>query len=717
MNDFDKELAARKKAGLPPYHSIDQSDVGFRFTEPVHPNPGLTAFIAGDFSAMEDAWHDKDDVKGCCTIRPIEPQPLEELPTVETIFDTPSGYLAWLACDGNYFAQFGAKLLASIEGPSHVHLMDADPDYAKEVIAYLGRPIGLTVEQPKAAIPYYHAIRFCRFAQMLKARHEPVVLLDVNTIANRPISDLPEVPVGMRIRPARIEPWQQCDASVVIGTREGQAYFDAVADYIFYFWKQKKLRQSIDQTALYFVWKRLSTQVHALNEREVDYEFKSDGIIWRNDSKAKWAGSDPNREKFDKKFAAIKIPSATAAAQVKREQTLEKIAYLSCELTSRDLESRILIAKHLHDQNIPVVIGPVWNIFGNLGRIRRGAILFATSNDVQAKVMQKASNTGNFVVASDSEGLPLVDPRQNVSDIAVSVCDQFLVDSQAHKDIFVETYGGNKFRVTGSPRLECLVGSDIKPEAGPTYVLFNTGFGIINSVWGDANEALQVMKRAMEISKEHAELLIEVETLTFKMMVPLIKWLAPQMRVVIRPHPSENADKWVNLSPHVEVVKKSAPYPWIKGAEVVVHGNSTTGLEAAALGTPALNLNPHQPWGSKFVIKNYNYTAHTIEQAQEALAAFLTSKSGPIADHASGQIDLGLRGAENTAAYLAEVLKEAKPMTGKFMWTHFPRTEKQRDKFSATLGDVQKILDRFNLSQSIQKLEDSTFCMWPTSPK
>lgn len=717
MTDFDQEIAARQIAGLPPYHSVDQTDIGYRFADPVHSDAGLTAFMSGDYTAMEDAWQSEDDVKICCTIKPIGPQPLEELPTVETIYDTPPGHLALLACDGNYFAQFGAKLLASSDGPSHVHLMDADPDYAKGVIAYLGRPVGLTLEQPKAANSYYHAIRFCRFAQMLKSRHDPITLLNVDALTNRPVSDLPTVPVGMRLRPARMEPWQQCDASVVVGTQEGQAYFDAVADYIFYFWKQKKLRSRIDQAALYFAWQRLGAHIHTFNEQEVSYSSQTNSIIWCKSDEAKWAGSDPDRERFDKKFAAIKVPSPTVVAHAKRKQSVEKIAYLSCELTSRDLESRVLIAKHLHDRGIPVVIGPVWNIFGNLGRSRPGAILFSTSNDVQAKVMQKAANTGNFVIASDSEGLPLVDPRPNVSGIAASICDQFLVDSQAHKDIFVKAYGSDKFQVTGSPRLECLLGSEIKPEGGPPYVLFNTGFGIINSVWGDADEALQIMKRAMEISKEHAKLLIEVENLTLKMMVPLIKWLAPQIRVVIRPHPSENADKWSEVSPDLEVVKQSAPYPWIKGAQVVVHGNSTTGLEATALGTPALNLNPHQAWGAKFVIKNYNYTAHTIEQAQQALTAFLANSSGPISDSNSNQIDLGVKGAENTAAYITKVLKEAKPMSGKFMWTHFPRTDKQREKFSATLGDVQKILQRFNLSQSVQKLEDSTFCMWPTQPK
>jgi hypothetical protein len=303
----DLEQAERAKAGLPADYSVDQDDIGFRFVRPSTPDQGATAYLAGDYAGMEAAWQNFDDIRGSSTFQPIEPQPLDELPPVETVFETPPGFLAWIACDGHYFEKLGAKSLASHQGPAHVHLMDADPAYAKEVISYLNRPIGLTVEHPGADPRYYHSVRFCRFAQMMQTRTDPMVMLDADSLANRPITNLPRAPIAMRLSPGRVEPWNQCIATVVVGTPEALPYFSGVADYIFHYWRHNKLQWHIDQMALFSVWKRLGVPIRALNNTEVDYDFQDNGIVWCNSGPEKWQPGETTR--FSAKMDQIEIPS------------------------------------------------------------------------------------------------------------------------------------------------------------------------------------------------------------------------------------------------------------------------------------------------------------------------------------------------------------------------------------------------------------------------
>ncbi|MEQ9568273.1 MAG: hypothetical protein RLN85_21100, partial [Pseudomonadales bacterium] len=139
-------------------------------------------------------------------------------------------------------------------------------------------------------------------------------------------------------------------------------------------------------------------------------------------------------------------------------------------------------------------------------------------------------------------------------------------------------------------RLEALEAIDIQPASTSPYILINTGSGVINSIRGNPQEAVQMLRRAVDVSEEEAWMRVKAGQAAFDLMVPLIRWLAPSHRVVVRPHPAERADTWRQAVPEAEIVEGSAPLPWIKGARVVIHNNSTTGLEAAAMGVPALNL-------------------------------------------------------------------------------------------------------------------------------
>jgi surface carbohydrate biosynthesis protein len=397
--------------------------------------------------------------------------------------------------------------------------------------------------------------------------------------------------------------------------------------------------------------------------------------------------------------------------------TLERVAYLTCELKSRDLDTRLFIASHLCRMGIPVVVGQFWGINGNIGKGKCGCYLFATANGIQAEAMARAVDAGSVVVATDSEALPLADPLISVSAEAVEICEKFLADTDTQKDLLAKKFGTAKFITTGSPRLDLLSSMDIQEQAGPPYVLFNTGFGKINSVWGSAETVFRATANAMEVDSDLALLNIKAEQAAAAILFPLIKWLAPQIRVVVRPHPSENAETWRQEFPDIEVVEGSYSPPWIKGAKIVIHTNSTTGLEATALGVPALNIDPIPAWGDRYTVKLHNHTVQTLDQAQAILSDFLRTGKGPVVQNADNLRDLKSGGAKATAKQIAIQLKDAPPLSGTFSWHPADRTDLQRSKFTASLQEAQTRLTRFGFQGHIYKLDDSTFFISPATAK
>jgi len=358
------------------------------------------------------------------------------------------------------------------------------------------------------------------------------------------------------------------------------------------------------------------------------------------------------------------------------------------------------------------VLGHFWGINGNTGKSIPGCQLFATANDVQAEAMQKAITAGHYVIASDSEGLPLANPLPNISSSAISLCDKFLVDSQAHKEILTKQFGEEKFILTGSPRLEYLANIESQVVDGKPYVLFNTGLGVINSFRGSPQEQLKAMSGAMEVTQSEADLMIKTESAVLEILSPLIRWLAPQKRVVIRPHPTENAQAWRDAFPTIEVIEGSSPHTWINSAQLMIHANSTTGIEAATLGIPSLNLNPIEQWGQKFVIKDYSYTVKTLKEAQKAISLFLNEQAGPIADYNRITKNLDRDGAAKTAWHIADCLKPAKRLKGPFQWSPVDRGEVHRSKFLVTQGEVNERLKHLHFSGDLKQLDDSTFLIW-----
>lgn len=398
---------------------------------------------------------------------------------------------------------------------------------------------------------------------------------------------------------------------------------------------------------------------------------------------------------------------------------MNRVAYLNCELKHRDLASRVLIAAHLLKRGIPVVVGQVWALVANgrAGRNLPGAYLFTTANKIQAKGMSWVKNTGHTVVASDEETLPQVDPLLFVTNEAVSVCDRLLIDTPAHESALRDAYPNSihKFVVTGPVRFETLRTIKIEKVLSDPYVLLNSGLGFINSVHGHSDRAVEMLNRGTDAPEGEAKLRLRFEEEAAKLMVTLVRWLARDHRVVVRPHPSERADTWRDAVPEAEVLEDAPPLPWIKGARIVIHCSSTTGLEAVALGVPALNLDPVHEWGKRHIISEINCTVTNLEDAQQALEPFLANGSGPIAEKMKTDLNFSTNGAENTAKVISETLAGADPLSGPFPWAMMERMPVDQKKFTVTKEEIIALMDGMDMRCAVHQLDDSVFLFVPSA--
>ncbi len=172
----------------------------------------------------------------------------------------------------------------------------------------------------------------------------------------------------------------------------------------------------------------------------------------------------------------------------------------------------------------------------------------------------------------------------------------------------------DRIRVTGSvqfdicsPRFEWItrpVVKEIERRAGP-YILVCTRFGSLAHAYGIHHFFRQKFDPELSISSIDKKKLEDMwftkwrqDAHDFAEFVFLIKELAraySKYKIILRPHPSETEmfyQKAFSQINNIEVTREGNVLNWIRGADLVVHSNCTTGIEAVLAGRPVLNFLP-----------------------------------------------------------------------------------------------------------------------------
>ena len=413
---------------------------------------------------------------------------------------------------------------------------------------------------------------------------------------------------------------------------------------------------------------------------------------------------------------------------------MNPIIYLTVELKNRDLESRLFIAAHLLKRGYAVIVGQQWALWDNIQNLPKGCYLYKSANPIQAKAMEACKDAGHLVACADEEALAYKARdafEMSVCAEAIATSDLFLAQNELQKEALDLKYNApdGKIKVVGNARADILSFpaiyhervQKIRRQYGPFY-LFNTNYSLINSPFenpvvidGGSNTIRQAIQSWQTKNRDE--------------LVSLYKWCLSdtEKNIVIRPHPVERSTYWMPpdaFKHRVSVIENSNPIPWIMASECVLHTNCTTGLEAALLNVPTINLSPdpESDLSRRYVLSDICPTSTSFRNA----AAMLAQNQIP-ASTLSQAFDVPDHGAENTAAAIDELFSAHeitasspnKMFTEPVTWANRKRTEPQKMKCTIDFGEVNKICGSIFPLASVTNLRvmkemgDSVFIMAP----
>jgi CDP-glycerol glycerophosphotransferase (TagB/SpsB family) len=119
-------------------------------------------------------------------------------------------------------------------------------------------------------------------------------------------------------------------------------------------------------------------------------------------------------------------------------------------------------------------------------------------------------------------------------------------------------------------------------------------------------------------------------------MVPAIARAYPDHTIIVRPHPSEDHDRWRETPAGIEnakVLYQGSAEPWLWAADAVIHNASTIGVEAFLLDRPVISYMPvvDETFNRRTHLPNVVSTqAHTMEELVRALGTALGDR--PMSD-------------------------------------------------------------------------------------
>nr|WP_298686122.1 surface carbohydrate biosynthesis protein [uncultured Dongia sp.] len=321
------------------------------------------------------------------------------------------------------------------------------------------------------------------------------------------------------------------------------------------------------------------------------------------------------------------------------------------EIASRELDSRLLIAVLAMKRGFEVVLGQKWLIERNIEAMPAGFYLSKTLTQRDARVMTKARKCG-YLMAAIEEELPGIvaapDELRWVSEEAVATTDLIFVSGSHNTSSMRVRFpkAASHIRAVLNPRWDMLrpqlrdcysdQAAEIRKKYGP-FILINSNLGLTNSEKGTADELIRDQVRLGKLSmdnRSHVEFINQGKTMEAANRVALHELMRrlperyPQYRIVLRPHPSERLDTWINElagNDRVSVVRDGAAAPWILAAEMLLHTNCTTGVEAIGLDKPAICLvTIDADINTRYLANRVNPVARSVDEVLDLVAVAAT---------------------------------------------------------------------------------------------
>tara|TARA_B110000971_G_scaffold28239_2_gene25296 strand:- start:6895 stop:8259 length:1365 start_codon:yes stop_codon:yes gene_type:complete len=299
--------------------------------------------------------------------------------------------------------------------------------------------------------------------------------------------------------------------------------------------------------------------------------------------------------------------------------------YLQVEIKKRDLMSRVLIGMNSALQNNIVYVGDLSKYLLN-SRLSQGIFLDKSISRIQSKSnkLKKIKSLGNIITSIDEECGVTHNDYESFATLRFS--EENLKYTSAifcwgNKDynFLKKRYSKfkHKFFKTGSARNDiCFIlkkfdsKKRLKNLPPKNYLLINSNFGTILThkpffkVLRDRRNYYLSKNRKLYKNVETEKFRLERDSWRISILqhyIELIKQLKEKvknLKIVIRPHPSENINHWKeflgNETNNILISNDYTSNEMINFCELVIHTGCHTALEAKLMEKSVISFNPQK---------------------------------------------------------------------------------------------------------------------------
>ena len=326
------------------------------------------------------------------------------------------------------------------------------------------------------------------------------------------------------------------------------------------------------------------------------------------------------------------------------------------EVFNREFDAKILLSCFAAERGFSIIIGEKHEIKLNLASLPRSIFIPTNLNNRYLVTTTLLNNLGHTLAGSDEEAIVYCSPEVYVKEkLGTEVFPQpklFFAWGPENSRIWKmqHNYNHMPIHITGNPRTDLLrpelrsYWSDqveaIRKQYG-RIILINTNFGKLNHFRPNKGDERKALDRAAlsPLKVDESELGMAKHRLAlfhcFQEMVGKIAEAFPAHTVLIRPHPSESHESWIQAAKgcsNVHVHIEGHVIPWLLAADCIIHNSCTTGFEGYVLGRPVY---AYQPIASEqFDKKLPNTLSHKATSCEELIALIETSlASAPVAEN------------------------------------------------------------------------------------
>ena len=290
---------------------------------------------------------------------------------------------------------------------------------------------------------------------------------------------------------------------------------------------------------------------------------------------------------------------------------LKKRIYTLIEIKDRELLGKTLFSINLADAGYSVVIGKKNNLYRYSNYFKSGIFFFKGMGPNNYKDMIKLKKLGHKIVGYDEEGL-VMNQVETISKRVDSRCMKlveffFTVGKNQSKNTLkaypefnykIKEIGNSRFDLLKKRVKNFFIGETdkIKKKYGK-FVFFPSKFTILNNQLysGIPNDVKEGPGRRVLESDLADQIKIETKLKKFFNYFPK-KY--PNIKIVVKPHPIENKNYWINLIKKINCKNfiladdKYLTNSYIISSEFNVGSNCHTSLESYLANKPTINLRP-----------------------------------------------------------------------------------------------------------------------------